>query len=261
MKSKKAKALVIMAIVWLLAFAQLINTWQNKQVSEADIVTAFASGNYMSTNGTVSVYANYGNKYLSTDDKKEIITRIAETLGMEEKMDIKTERDESEDGTKATVITSYSSYTNNTATDIKVITIENKTDESIISSEQYILVDLPIDDSLESAVHYESRLREVMEKMGISADITLSMKGCVKGPLSNSKKYELCESIIEKLDGKLVIGSNSDEIFNVYAYSENIKDYVVNGTTKSNINIVITYDSDEDVSWIYVATPILGESF
>ena len=58
-----------------------------------------------------------------------------------------------------------------------------------------------------------------------------------------------------------MIGSSSDDVFNVYAYSDSIKDYVVNGTTKSNINIVMTYDSNADVTWIYVATPILSENY
>ena len=54
MKSKKAKAIIALAIVWLLAFAGLMNTWKEKQEEETDIVTAFASGNYINTNGTVS---------------------------------------------------------------------------------------------------------------------------------------------------------------------------------------------------------------
>lgn len=261
MKSKKAKAIIALAIVWLLAFAGLMNTWKEKQEEETDIVTAFASGNYINTNGTVSVYAAYGNKYLSEEDKKELISKIAMSVGIDGDLDIKTERQEKEDGSGATSVSSYSCVTNSSATDIRIVTIENKAADNSISLEQYIMMDLSIDNSLDSAVYYEGKLREAFEKMNISADITISLKGCVKGTLSNSKKNEISEDIIEKLGGKLVIGSSSDDVFNVYAYSDSIKDYVVNGTTKSNINIVMTYDSNADVTWIYVATPILSENY
>lgn len=257
MKTKKGKALIILGAVWLLAFAGLINTWLQERESEADIVTAFASGNYINTNGTVSVYANYGNRYLSDEDKKQLITEIASAVGIEGNIKVNTERQPGKEGSASTITASYTNATSNTSTDIRIVTIENERPENAITLEQYILAEISIDNSLESAVHYEKTLRDVFEEMGISADVTLSLRGSVKGTLSNSRKNEICETIIKRLGGQMVIGSNSDELYTVYAYTEDIPDYVVNGTTKSNINIAITYDDAQDLSWIYVATPIL----
>lgn len=261
MKENKRKALMALMAVWLLAFAGLMNTWSRKQEKGTDIVTAFASGNYIDTNGTVSVYANYGNKYLSEEDKKQLIEKLAVAVGIQGEIDIYTERREKEDKTGATVITSYTSTTRNAATDIRIVTVESRKPDSSITLEQYILADISINNSLESTVYYDEKLQNAFEDMDISADVTLSLKGCVEGSMSNSEKNRICEDIIEKLDGKLVIGSRSDELYSVYAYTEKISDYVLNGTTKSNINIAITYDSDKDVTWIYMATPIIGESY
>ena len=69
------------------------------------------------------------------------------------------------------------------------------------------------------------------------------------------------EKILNALDGKLITGSRSNQLYTLYGYSESISEYVVSGTTKSNINVAITYDSIEDVSWVYVATPILQEDY
>lgn len=259
MKTKKGKALIILGAVWLLAFAGLINTWLQERESEADIVTAFASGNYINTNGTVSVYANYGSRYLSEEDKKQLIKEIASAVGIVGEININTERQSGEEGSPATTTTTYANATRNASTDIRIVTIENQKAENVITLEQYILAEISIDNSLESAVHYEEKLREAFEDKGISADVTLSLRGSVKGTLSNSRKNEICENIIERLNGEMVIGSKSDELYTVYAYTEDIPDYVMNGTTKSNINIAITYDEGQDVSWIYVATPILKD--
>lgn len=259
MKTKKGKALVVLGVVWLLAFAGLINTWIKERGSEADIVTAFASGNYINTNGTISVYANYGSKYLSDEDKRQLLGDIASSIGIEGELDINTARQDNQDDSGATAVTSYTNITRNASTDIRIVTIENQKMENMVTLEQYILMEVSIDNSVESAVYYEKMIRDAFENMEISADITLSLKGCVKGTLSNSRKNQICESIIKKLNGELVIGSKSEDLYTVYAYTEDIPDYVVNGTTKSNINIAITYDEEQDVSWINVATPILNE--
>lgn len=260
MKAKKVKAIAVLAIVWVMAFIQLLHAWSKGKDKEADIVTAFASGDYISTVGTISAYANLGKEYMSDEEKKNIINKIASSIGIEGQIEIETVRDEKSEN-ESVISSSFSRKSSNAVTDISIVTIEHKQQDNTINMEQYILADISINNSLESTVYYDEKLQNAFEDMDISADVTLSLNGCVEGALSNSEKNRLCEDIIDKLDGKLVIGSRSDELYSVYAYTEKISDYVLNGTTKSNINIAITYDSDKDVTWIYMATPIIGESY
>lgn len=262
MNSKRIKVLILLTIIWLIAAISLFNNWINNREEKGDIVTAFATGNYINTNGVVSVYANYGSKYMTDDEKKLLVVNLAKIVGIEG-IDVNNEininREEDKDGLGATIITSYLCNGQNSLTDIRLVTIETKGATNEMLFEQYILMEISIDNSIESTVYYERKLREGFEELGIAADISLKLKGSVKGALSNSKKNEISEDIIDKLHGEIVIGSSSDDMYNVYAYTEDIKDYVVNGRTKSNINIVITYDGKNDISWINVATPILNE--
>lgn len=260
MKAKKVKALAVLAIVWVMAFIQLLYAWGKGRDKEADIVTAFASGDYVSTVGTISAYANMGKEYMSDEEKKKVIDEIAASIGIEGQIDIETVREEKSEN-ESVISSSFSRKSSNAVTDISIVTIEHKLQDNTINLEQYMLADISINNSVESAVYYDGKVRDAFEDMGVSADVTLSLKGCVEGALSNSEKNRICEDIIEKLDGKVVIGSRSNEIYSVYAYTEKISDYVLNGTTKSNVNIAITYDSDKDVTWIYMATPIIGESY
>ncbi|MBQ6815148.1 MAG: YwmB family TATA-box binding protein [Lachnospiraceae bacterium] len=258
MKDKRFKAIGLLVAVWLVAFIGLISSWKDDNV-EKDIVTAFAPGNYIKTNGTVSVYVNYGNRYLSYDAKKELIINIAKSLGIKGELNIETSRQYEEGDTSAIEIASYVTTTDTSVTDIRIVTIENISQDNMVSLEQYITVDVSIENSIESAVYYEQKLRDAFNDLGMSADVTLSLEGSIKGAISNAKKNQICEEIIEGMDGELVIGGSSDDIYTVYAYTEKIEDYVVNGTTKSNINIVISYDEINDETWIYVATPIYNQ--
>ena len=260
MKAKKVKALAVLAIVWVVAFIQLLYAWSRGRDKEADIVTAFASGDYISTVGTVSAYANLGKEYMSDDEKEKIINGIASSIGIEGQIEIETVRDEKSEN-EWVISSSFSRKSPNAVTDISVVTIEHKLQDNTINLEQYIFAEISINNSLESAVYYDEKMRNAFKDMKISADVTLSLKGCVEGAWSNSEKNHICEDIIEKLDGKIVIGSRSNELYSVYAYTEKISDYVLSGTTRSNINIAITYDSDKDVTWIYMATPVISENY
>ena len=251
----REKAIITLASVWLVAFVCLVYAWINDSKERADIATAFATGNYLSTNGVVNVYADYGNKYLSEEEKEDIITKLADAIGINGELEFQSKRD-GESG-KYTGTISFSTFNNSSSTDIRIVTMENEATEGVVYLEQYILMELSIDNSIESAIYYKEKIEEEFEKLNIAADVNLNLKGCVQGPLSNAKKNEICENIIEELEGELVIGGENDDIYTVYAYSRNIKEYVINGSVKSNINIMITYDKEKDLSWISVGSPII----
>ena len=252
----RKKAIIILSSLWLVAFVSLVCSWLNESNHKMDIVTAFATGDYLATNGVVEVYADYGNKYLSEKDKEKIITKLAESIGIKEGIELQSKREEQSG--KYTSITSFSTSTNYSDTDIRIVTIESQNDGDMMYLEQYILMKISIDDSIESVVYYRDRIENTLADMKIAADVSLGLKGCVQGTLSNSKKNQICEKLIEDLNGTLVIGGENDSIYTVYAYSEDIDDYVINGSIKSNINITITYDKSQDISWIQVGTPILN---
>ncbi len=261
MKIKNGKALLTLAAVWILAFVLIaVKRESSPDSGDGDIVTAFATaGEFVSTKGTVSAYVNYGNEYLTDDDRKILVEKIAKAIGIEKDIELDIKRSNSNG---SSVTATYSCIGKNSRTDISIITIEDeKKGNSIMSIEQYILVDISIDNSVESAVYYKECIDKYFKADGIDADITLSFKGSIEGTLSNNQKNEICENIINALDGELITGSRSEELYTVYAYSDSIREYVVNGTTKSNINVAITYDSKENLSWVYVATPILMESY
>ena len=63
------------------------------------------------------------------------------------------------------------------------------------------------------------------------------------------------------MNARIVTGNRTEEIYTVYGYSEDIKDYVVFGSTKTNVNIAITYNELNGETYIYMATPIINEDF
>ena len=253
----RRKALLLLAGLWIFGIGAMFIG--NNKGEKADIVEAFASGNYMNTVGQVDVYVNYGSKYMSHGARQDMVEGIAKAVGINSEITLDVDREPVDNGCKVT--STYSLTSPVAQTDITIVTIEKENISTVMGVEQYILIRLSIQNSVESAVHYRECIEKYFDELGIDADITLGLKGSIKGPLSNQQKNEICDKILKALDGKLITGSRSEQLYTVYGYSDNISEYVVSGTTKSNINVAITYDNIEDVSWVYVATPVLQQEY
>ncbi len=241
--------IVILIVLWALAFASFIN---NVNDEEADIVTAFSNDRFLSTDSHIEAVAYCGNNYYSDDAKKDMLISVAEKLGLE---DCQYEN-YIEDGVDTHSLIKDSKYA---ITEIKFVTTKNEKDALV--TRQYLMVDINILNSLESAVVYREEVENILKEMNLEADVTLTLKGNISGVLSNSEKNSITDDIIESLDGDIVTQRRDSEIYTVYAYSEKIEDYVVNGTSKTNINVAISYDENLNETNIYMATPIMNEDY
>lgn len=249
----RKKLLYICGILWLFALFQMVKNFEEEK--EPDIVTAFSSDMFLDTVSTVDATAFYGNVYLEEDDRDKLIKGIGERLGIEEPYEINHE--ETASGRKLTLEKTAASV----VTEISLITTETQIDNFIMSQKQYISINIRINNSLESAVYYRDKIKTIYEEMDLSADIYLNLKGNIEGVISNSEKNSIADHIIESLNGKVVTENRKTELFTVYAYSEKIDDYVVYGSTKTNINVVISYNEVTGMTEVYMATPIMNEDY
>ena len=78
-----------------------------------------------------------------------------------------------------------------------------------------------------------------------------------------NKNFEndITDKIMDKMNADIVTGNRTKEIYTVYGYSEEMEDYVVFGSTKTNVNVAITYDELNNETLIYMATPIINQDF
>lgn len=61
--------------------------------------------------------------------------------------------------------------------------------------------------------------------------------------------------------GEMVKTLYGENFYCFYGYSDRIRNYVVSDGEKINLNLVITYDEENDVTHIVWATPFLNEDF
>lgn len=219
---------------------------------DVDIVTAFTNDMFLDTVSSVESTAFYGSVYLEDVDREQILKDTAKEMGIMEPYNIHYEK--TNNGKKVILTKEASSVTST----ITLVTVETKVSAIIMSQKQYLTIDMEIKNSLQSAVYYRNIVEEINKKMDLSADVYLYLKGNIKGDISYSERNSIADHIIENLNGDIVTENRGTDIFTVYAYTEDIEDYVVYGNTKTNINVVISFNEVTGMTEVYMATPILN---
>lgn len=82
-----------------------------------------------------------------------------------------------------------------------------------------------------------------------------------KGKRSQTELKQEVSFLLASYEGELVKEVISDNFYSFYGFSDSIKDYVISEGEKINLNFVITYDEEKDITYIIGASPFYNEDF
>ena len=60
------------------------------------------------------------------------------------------------------------------------------------------------------------------------------------------------------MGAKIVTEHRDMQLYTIYAYTTYVSDYVMQEDQAVNVNIAMRYNEEEDKTYVYVATPVLG---
>lgn len=238
--------LVTAIIIWLLLAGKIIT---EKIEKESTIVEAFLLQDFEAESGNVSAFGEYGVTHLTEEEKEAILVRLANSIGITDGFEI---TDDKKEETSEKILHKIGE---NADTTIKVIT----TTEDMgfyYHTIQYVKIDICFNNTINYVDSYRKLLSDVCEAEGIDANVTMNLSGRVPGILNYSEKNKLANELLKELDAEVVTESRSNDLFTVYAYSENIADNVICAGKKVNVNISESYDEKENMTIIYLSTPI-----
>ena len=112
-----------------------------------------------------------------------------------------------------------------------------------------------------------------METYGNDRILSLSIKGDTYGKISTEGQKTIAKEILDGLDAEVVFEylpgekSNaggetvSDSGYCIYAYTKSLGEYMVIGNNKINVNIVYSYDEENNLTTLHVASPIVNYDY
>lgn len=244
-------AVFIAAVLWLITAVNVL--WGEKNVSGQNrIISAFSNNAYSDMTSSVTAYGKYGTVNLTDNAKRLILEKIANEIGIN-----KYEVADTTEGESSVKTLSQSSVNG----DVICKFITKQTNESGVSSEQYLYIGITLKNSIDSTFTYEDKVKEIMKGLEISSNVTVNLKGEISGKLNTNAKDALSNQLLSKINAKVVAENRTDEVYTIYAFDKEIKEYLMVGNDKVNVNVSIAYDETRDVTNLYFSTPINSEDY
>lgn len=245
-KSKTRILLFIVLTLWIAALLQFAAErifWKKGIINEA-----FLELRTEENIGTVSVTAIYPNRFLSEYDKKQLLYALAEEIGLE------VEEEPAVFYADNRCEVWYEKEAVRAHTLLKVVSIYQNGEE-----EHLLYAKLSLQEkTAKSAFFYQECLRDALEELGAEQiSVTLELSGEQQGKLSLEKKDALTNTLLESLAARSVYENRDDEYYTVYAYTGRIDEHIVVEGKKINVQVAVFYDKKENVTKMYLATPML----
>lgn len=252
-KKRTRVTLYIAAVLWVAVATQMIVNRIFQE--EAQITEAFIKSETQELQSSLEILAEYKADFLSEDDKKDLIYKIADSIGLIIDDDITVW----EEGTRSEYF--YFKQAKKASTKIKVISVEQK-EEDVTKMQHYIIVELSILQGIESIDQYKNILENTLSDLGAKdKQITLKYEGSKDGDLTTEQKHEIATLLVRDLQGKIALEYDEGDLYTVYAYTGMLNEYVTSMGNKINIQIAITYNEISNKTKITLATPINNESW
>ena len=245
--------LYIAGVLWIAVFTQII--MNRVFLNSLEIAEAFVKINTEDKECSLEIVAPYHNEFLSEKDKRDILHHIANSIGLNIDSDIMMVREAEK------TEYSYHKQAKKAETTIKIVSIQEEIDSGI-RIKHYIVVRLNIKESINSIDKYRKLIEESLDELNISErQVNVLYEGIVDGLMSKTDKEELARSMVKDLQGEVAFDYQQGESYTVYAYTGLIDEYIETVGCKINIQIAMTYDELAEKTRIYLATPILNESW
>lgn len=240
-------------ILWIVFVVNLVI--RDKGENGVEIVEVLNQSQLQNVVGTIEFVDKYKESYLSLEEKEELLKRIAAKLGINSVYHLENKREEN------IASTTLSKNAKAAKTTLKLSTIESRDEANQIKLEQYLIIKLEIKDSYESILFYRAKIEEILQEEKIEGRVTIGITGYYPGKISFTGRNKIADELLRKFKAKVVLENRTMELYSIYAYSELVKDYIVLGKDKININLAMSYNEGKDATKLYISIPIIETDY
>ena len=261
------RALYAAIILWVVGSGVYLAGME--RVHSVSISTAFTDSaderQWCELDTYIEGYGKFGVCYLTQEEKEKLVKNIASALGITSSYGLATVYEEevnttvlSKNSVNGSVtikaITQEQQGTDNTATEDEQA--YDSTTESGLAANQYVYVNIIVNNDMDCASSYRELVEGVFDAMGIQGNVNMNLVGSLEGALNSTEKNELADGLLDRLDAKVVAENRDSDIFTIYAYSKGAGSYITIGGSKINMNIAIGYDEEQNRTKVYLASPV-----
>ncbi len=264
-------------------------------IAENSLEKVFKNSNIHKADCEIEGYYYLGEKYYGESGSLELIDKIAERLGVNSEYYYDKYR------TDAGSVAVMKKEGKSSELELELITTEYQESQNVIAQRNYLSVSLNIKGSLESGYYYKNLIEKTMKEICreenddkansenisendkkssntvngekaankdeevstsiISQNLYMVIKGKIYGEIDKGQENKIAKGILKSFQAKEIFNGQNDEHMNVYGYTEILSDYVAIGSDKININIAFSYNEKDNITYVYVGSPIVNYDY
>lgn len=222
---------------------------------EYGLAAVFAMTKPENVQATVEVTAKLPGGYLGEFDKKQLLTALAEEIGLCVTESFLVERTEQREEV------SYIKEGKNATTRLWVVSLLEET-EGGLETNHYIYGSITLFRSAEDITEYQKRLERTVKDLGGSGICTtVQLKGEYEGKLSLAERNALTDKMLALLNAKAVYEHREEELFTVYAYTAQLENCIVVDGNRLNVHVAVCEDENLNRTVVYLASPVLPDTW
>lgn len=127
--------------------------------------------------------------------------------------------------------------------------------------EKHLMVSVIEDLSFDKLKETKREVERLYQAYNIVPEVNICITGCYDGKLDEKKINNVCNVIIREAGAKKIEGISETNLFSVSAYSPVIKNYIMVNKSRINLNLALRYNSYEEKTYIWLATPIINSEY
>ena len=240
-----------MIVIWSIVALQM---YINYKQDEKRAIGAFSVVDDNVSEETIKGYGYFETMELGDTSRKKMLENLAGKLGITDGYTI---TEGSGDGYTKMILTKRGKHAD---TILQIVSLLDELDENGMP-EQYISIEINTSETIEKAVKLYHKVKSLYDDIGMQSQVSLEINASKKGDYVSLKGKGIYEDIFRKFKAKKVDEIMENGICTVYGYAGSLKNYLVLNNKKVNLQAALSYDENEDITYIKIGIPIVNSSY
>jgi hypothetical protein len=242
--------LIVLAFLLIISTFSYLEIHKNNEFSEATLLKTFNYSGAKIVSREIYFWSKLDSSYSNTEKIKAIADDFSNQLGLK-KSDLPNGGNEKNDMTQKLEVSG--STLDNSLVSICAQLFEDKDNKG----ESYISLNISQDSEDVELEGIKQKVLKIFNKYKLEPKVNSCITGNLVGKRETNQLNDICKKIFSAAEAKTVEGIRDSELISVSAYSPFMDDSInVNGK-KVNLNLAIRYNSYEDKTYIWLATPVI----
>lgn len=244
---------ILIAAAWFFVVLKLIAGALFEE--HTSLVAAFSVSNPGKISATVEITARLPQEELTKEKMEQLLLTVSEEIRLN------VTESPAYEATEMRREYSYKKEAKAADTEIRIIGISEETGEGI-EEKNYVYVRITLKEAIEPVLTYKELLETTLSKMECAEiSTTLQLIGDYPGYLTLERRNEAAEKILKALGAEVVYEYRQEDLYTIYAYTAGLENYITVEGNKINLHIAMSQDENRYRTILYLASPILPDTW